>query len=193
MYARKDRIRTRELRLRAGEDGDVGLNRPYEIRWTTIQVVPHDLVMSDSAARRTIHDLVEQATARIERLEPDAAQAAMQEGAALVDIRSDSDRARDGIVPGSLHVPRTVLEWRLDPESDWRSPHAPELGDRVVLLCNHGFSSVLAAASLVDLGFGRAADVVGGFAAWRESGLPVAFVGDERQVPDALPGLGTPS
>jgi rhodanese-related sulfurtransferase len=146
--------------------------------------------MSDSATRRTIHDLVEQATARIERLEPDAAQVAVQEGAVLVDIRSDSDRARDGIVPGSLHVPRTVLEWRLAPESDWRSPHAPELGDRVVLLCNHGFSSVLAAASLVDLGFARAGDVVGGFTAWREAGLPVAPA--TGQEPGELPGMSRP-
>jgi rhodanese-related sulfurtransferase len=154
--------------------------------------VPHDLVMSDSGTRRTVHDLVEKATARIERLEPEAAQAAMQGGAVLVDIRSDSDRARDGIVPGSLHVPRTVLEWRLDPVSDWRSPHAPELADRVVLLCDHGFSSALAAASLVDLGFARAGDVVGGFAAWREAGLPVAFVGDARTEP-ALPGMSAPT
>jgi rhodanese-related sulfurtransferase len=152
--------------------------------------VPHDFVVSESASRRTVHELVQQAAARIERLEPAAAQGAMEEGAVLVDIRSDSDRERDGIVPGSLHVPRTVLEWRLDPESDWRSPHAPELGERVVVLCNHGFSSVLAAASLVDLGFVRAADVVGGFTAWREAGLPVAFVGDARPEPDALPGMG---
>lgn len=155
--------------------------------------MPHDLVMSESATRRTIHELVAQAAARIERLEPEAAQAAMREGAVLVDIRSDSDRSRDGIVPGSLHVPRTVLEWRLDPGSDWRSPHAPELGERVVVLCDHGFSSVLAAAMLVDLGFGRAADVVGGFAAWREAGLPVAFVEDARRDSDGVPGMGPPA
>ena len=155
--------------------------------------MPHDLVVTDSATRRTIHDLVGQASARIERLEPEAAHAAMQEGAVLVDVRSHSDRARDGIVPGSLHVPRTVLEWRLDPESDWRSPHSPDLGDRIVLLCDHGFSSVLAAASLLDLGFARAADVVGGFAAWREAGLPVAYVGDAPGAPDELPGMAPPA
>jgi rhodanese-related sulfurtransferase len=177
-----------DARLPAGH----GINGFYENRWTIAGVVPHDLVMSDSQARRTIRDVLEHATGRIDRLEPAAAQAAMAEGAVLVDIRSDSDRVRDGIVPGSLHVPRTVLEWRLDPESDWRSPHAPELGDRVVVLCNHGFSSVLAAASLVDLGFTRAADVVGGFAAWVEAGLPVAFVGAEDEAP-AAPGMGPPA
>jgi rhodanese-related sulfurtransferase len=149
--------------------------------------------MSEGATRRTVHELVEQAAARIERLEPAAAQAAMGEGAVLVDIRSDSDRERDGIVPRSLHVPRTVLEWRLDPDSAWRSPHAPGLGERVVVLCDHGFSSVLAAATLVDLGFAGAADVLGGFAGWREAGLPVAFVGDVRREPDGRPGMGPPA
>ena len=149
--------------------------------------------MGEGATRRTVHELVEQAATRIDRLEPAAAQAAMREGAVLVDIRSASDRERDGIVPGSLHVPRTVLEWRLDPGSDWRSPHAPQLGERVIVLCDHGFSSVLAAATLVELGFARAADVLGGFAAWREAGFPVAFVGDVRREPHERPGMGPPA
>lgn len=121
--------------------------------------------------RRTLDELVQDAAARIERLEPAAALAAMRDGATLVDIRSDSDRERDGIVPGSLHLPRTVLEWRLDPESRWRSPYAPSLEERVLLLCDHGCSSVLAASTLLELGFTRVGDVVGGFAAWRDAGL----------------------
>jgi rhodanese-related sulfurtransferase len=147
--------------------------------------------MSDSGTRRTVQDLVEQATGRIDRLAPEAAHAAMLDGAVLVDIRSDTARARDGIVPGSLHVPRTVLEWRLDPESAWRSPHAPKLGDHVVVLCDHGFSSVLAAASLADIGFERTADVVGGFEAWREAGLPIAGA-ETRVEPGELPGMSPP-
>jgi len=95
-------------------------------------------------------------------------------GAPLIDIRSDLDRERDGIVSGSLHIPRTVLEWRLDLDSSWRNPHVSGLGAQIVLLCDHGCSSVFAAATLVDLGFERAGDVVGGFAAWREAGLPTA-------------------
>lgn len=118
--------------------------------------------------------LMARAEARIERLEPEAAFAEMCDaGALLVDIRSDSDRARDGIVPGSLHVPRTVLEWRFEPGGAWRSPHACRLDERVILLCDHGCSSVLAAATLVELGYVRAADVVGGLAAWRQAGLPI--------------------
>jgi rhodanese-related sulfurtransferase len=66
-----------------------------------------------------------------------------------------------------------VLEWRLDPDSPSHAPEAPGLEDEVILVCNHGYSSILAAATLVDLGFARAGDVVGGFEAWAAAGLPV--------------------
>lgn len=144
------------------------------------------------AARRTLDELLEAAQARIERLEPLDALAAMERGALLVDIRSDSDRERDGIVPGSLHIPRTVLEWRLAPDSRWRNPHVGGLDRPVVLLCNHGYSSVLAAATLVDLGCAHAGDVVGGFAAWREAGLPTAQPRPSVGGPEELAGAGPP-
>lgn len=130
--------------------------------------------MAVGAKRRTLEELLDAARAQIERLEPAEAFAAAERGALLIDIRSDLDRERDGIVPGSLHIPRTVLEWRLDLDSSWRNPHVSGLGAQIVLLCDHGCSSVFAAATLVDLGFERAGDVVGGFAAWREAGLPTA-------------------
>ena len=142
--------------------------------------------------RRTLEDLLAEAEARIERLSPAAAAAALEEGAVLIDIRSDGDRERDGVVPGALHVPRTVLEWRLAPDSEWRSPHVGGLDGRIVLLCDHGCSSILAAATLVELGFGRAGDVVGGFAAWRAAGLPVVPAPGEPDTPSALPGMGPP-
>jgi rhodanese-related sulfurtransferase len=143
------------------------------------------------AARRTLDELLAEAGARIERLEPADALAELEEGACLVDIRSEAAREREGVVPGSLHVPRTVLEWRLEPDSPWRNPHAPGLGQRVVLFCDHGFSSVLAVATLLELGFERAADVVGGFAAWREAGLPTAPA-PPRRPEGELPGMGPP-
>ncbi len=136
--------------------------------------------------RRTLDDLLRQARRRIERLEPADAWAAAQAGACIVDIRA----APHEVVPGSLHVPRTVLEWRLDPESAWRSPHAPGLEERVLVLCDHGESSSLAAAALVDLGFTRAGDVIGGFAAWVAAGLPVSAAGPP---PHGLPGTGQPA
>ncbi len=141
--------------------------------------------------RRGLEDFLEGASARIDRLDPARAHAAMDDGAQLIDIRADSDRERDGIVPGSLHVPRTVLEWRLDPDSAWRNPHVGGLDARILLICHHGCSSLLAAATLVDLGFSRAGDVIGGFEAWREIGLPVVPA-PRRQSSSELPGMGPP-
>jgi rhodanese-related sulfurtransferase len=141
--------------------------------------------------RRTLEALLAEAEARIERHSPADAASAMEQGAVLIDIRSDDSRERHGVVPGALHVPRTVLEWRLDPGSPWRNPHVGDLDRRIVVLCDHGCSSVLAAASLADIGFTRAGDVVGGFAAWRESGLPVASAPARRDA-DELAGMGPP-
>ena len=68
---------------------------------------------------------------------------------------------------------RNVLEWRLDPDSDARDPRAPGLDEHVILMCNEGYQSSLAAATLQQLGFARATDLDGGFQAWRAAGLPV--------------------
>jgi len=145
-----------------------------------------------SSSRRTLRDLLAEAEARIERLAPDEAAVALSEGALLVDIRSAEAREQDGIVPGSLHVPRTVLEWRLDPGGAWRTPYVGGLEERVILICDHGCSSVLAAATLLDLGYVRAGDVVGGFAAWREAGLPVRPAPRHGRAPGELPGMHPP-
>ncbi len=97
----------------------------------------------------------------------------MADGATLIDIRSDSQIARDGTIPGALVIARNVLEWRLDPSSDARLADAPALDDHVILFCNEGYASSLAATTLQDLGFTRATDLDGGFQAWREAGLRV--------------------
>jgi rhodanese-related sulfurtransferase len=132
--------------------------------------------------RKSANELLDEARGKIDRLTPAEALVAAQDGALIVDIRSDRDREATGVVPGSVHVPRTVLEWRLDSGSDWRNPHLGELGRKVVLLCDHGYSSSLAAATLVELGL-NAADVIGGVEAWREAGLPVV-------PPTGRPGAG---
>ena len=142
--------------------------------------------------RRTLAQHLEAAQLRITRLDPVEALAAVEDGAILIDIRSDLDRARDGIVPGSLHIPRTVLEWRLDPDSEWRNPYVGGLEQRIVLLCDHGCSSILAAATLVDLGFDNAGDVIGGFAAWREAGLPTATSPQAERRDGELAGMRPP-
>jgi rhodanese-related sulfurtransferase len=139
---------------------------------------------------RTLAELIQQASEKIERLTPAEALEAMGDGALLVDIRSETARRRDGIVTGSLHIPRTVLEWRVAPDSEWRNPHVAD-DRRLILLCDHGWSSTLAAATLVDLGYPRTGDVVGGFAAWREAGLPVAEAPPSASRGD-LPGMGGP-
>jgi rhodanese-related sulfurtransferase len=144
------------------------------------------------AERQTLDQLLQAAQARIERVEPAEAFAATNRGALLIDIRSDLDREHDGIVPGSLHIPRTVLEWRLDPDSSWRNPHVGGLHRQILLLCDHGCSSSLAAATLVDLGFERAGDVIGGFAAWREALLPTAPAPPLHRRPGAPAGMGRP-
>lgn len=142
--------------------------------------------------RRTLDELLQAAAATITRLRPDEAAAALAHGARLIDIRSDADRERDGVVPGSLHIPRTVLEWRLAPDSAWRNPHAPDVDEQVILVCDHGCSSVLAAATLVELGFTRAGDVIGGYAAWREAGLITAPAQSCRRASGELAGMRPP-
>jgi rhodanese-related sulfurtransferase len=118
-----------------------------------------------------IDEVLARARSRIARYTP--AQAA-ESDVLLVDLRSETERERDGIIPGSVHVPRSVLEWRCDPESGWSNPHVADRSLRLVLVCAHGFSSSLAAASLVDLGFEHVGDLEGGFEAWKAAGLPVA-------------------
>ena len=136
-------------------------------------------------ARTSIDDLLAQARRRLTRLDPAAALDAMGAGATLIDIRSDSQIAEDGVIAGALVIPRNVLEWRLDPASTHRHPCAPGLDDQVILMCNEGYQSSLAAATLQDLGFARATDLDGGFQAWRAAGLPIARTsGDERGPPD---------
>ena len=123
--------------------------------------------------RMTIHELLETARSGLDPLSPARAQQAMRSGSALIDIRSDRQVARDGTIAGALVIARNVLEWRLDPASGHRHPQAPGLTDHVILLCDEGYQSSVAAATLQQLGFTRATDVDGGFQAWRQVGLPV--------------------
>jgi rhodanese-related sulfurtransferase len=122
----------------------------------------------------TIDDMLAAARARLTRLAPAAALAAQTEGAALIDIRTERQCDADGVIPGALRIERNVFEWRLDPASAHRHPEAPSRDDQVIVICDEGYQSSLAAATLQDLGFARATDLEGGFQAWRAAGLPVA-------------------
>jgi rhodanese-related sulfurtransferase len=122
---------------------------------------------------RPISEVLEQARSRLDRLGPAEAWAAVRDGALLVDIRPQAQRAAEGEVPGALIIERNVLEWRLDPASDARLPEAGSYDLRVVVMCSAGYTSSLAAASLQDLGLSAATDLDGGFQAWARAGLPV--------------------
>jgi rhodanese-related sulfurtransferase len=122
---------------------------------------------------RTIDELLADARARLTRLDPGEAAAAVREGALIVDIRSESQRAADGVVPGAVFVARNVLEWRCDPNSEHRDPRIDGRERQLILMCNEGYQSSLAAATLHDLGLTRTTDLAGGFQAWRAAGLPV--------------------
>jgi rhodanese-related sulfurtransferase len=119
----------------------------------------------------TVEELLEAARARIAPLGPAEAAAARDAGAVLVDIRPHAFRAAEGEIDGALVVERNVLEWRLAPESEWRLPEAGA-DVQVVLFCNDGYASTLAADVLRQLGVTRATDVAGGFRAWAAAGLP---------------------
>jgi rhodanese-related sulfurtransferase len=124
------------------------------------------------ARPRSVEEILGEARARLRRLGPREASEAMRAGALLVDIRSQAQRAGQGLVPGALHVERNVLEWRFDPRSSARLPQA-SYGLRVIVMCVEGYTSSLAAASLQDLGVAGATDLAGGFRAWQRAGLPV--------------------
>lgn len=125
-------------------------------------------------ARTTIDDLLEAARARLDRVTVDDVEAALAAGALLVDVRSDAQRAADGVIPDAIFHPRNVLEWRCDPASGHDDPRlSSDLDRRLIVVCNEGYQSSLAAATLQDLGFTRATDLSGGFQAWSAAGLPV--------------------
>ena len=122
----------------------------------------------------TIDDLLERAREDLQRVTPEEAAAAVAErDALLLDIRADSQRAADGTVPQARFVARNVLEWRLDPACEHRDPDLASYERPVILMCNEGYQSSLAAATLRQLGV-AATDMVGGFQAWRDAGLPTA-------------------
>ena len=125
--------------------------------------------------RRTVHDVVFDARARIKRTTADELAAGLRtsEPPIVVDTRTAIDRDNFGVIAGSIHVPRTVVEWHLDPANGYRHPSVSSFDQPLVVVCNGGYSSSLAAASLLDLGFLDVADLVGGMRAWTGAGRPV--------------------
>jgi len=121
----------------------------------------------------TIDTVLAAARSRLTRLSPAEARRAVQSGALLVDIRPQAQREAEGEIPGATIVERNVLEWRFDPASTARLPVA-SYDLQVIIFCSEGYTSSLAAASLLDLGVRHATDLEGGFRAWESAGLPVS-------------------
>lgn len=116
----------------------------------------------------SIDEYLEAARARLSRVAPEDLETAVAAGALAVDIRPERNRVEDGAMPGALVIDRGVLEWRLAPSSDHRIVDL-EPGQRVILFCNEGYQSSLAAVALLDLGVEGATDLIGGYRAWRET------------------------
>lgn len=98
---------------------------------------------------------------------------AVGDGALIVDIRPEYQRRADGEIPGAIVIERNHLEWRLHPKSAGRIPEATDARVHWVVICDEGYASSLAAATLRDIGLTAATDVVGGFRAWRAARLPI--------------------
>jgi rhodanese-related sulfurtransferase len=146
--------------------------------------------------RMTVDDLLAEARGMLpHRPGPAEALAAQAKGALLVDIRGDDQRRADGLIPGALVLPRNSLEWRCDPKSQWRHPEMNDWSRPLILICNQGFQSSLAAATLHRLGLVNATDLDGGFVAWAAASSPLLPAGQASVPalagPDRAPSIWT--
>jgi rhodanese-related sulfurtransferase len=114
-----------------------------------------------------VERVLEESRRHLLRVQPEDLAAEVAAGAMVVDIRPAENRDTEGLMPGALVVDRNVLEWRLDPTSPDRIPESDDPDRRVILFCNEGYASSLAAETLQRVGLRRATDLVGGYRAWR--------------------------
>lgn len=128
--------------------------------------ISDDGVAKDPLRTLTIDQLLLESRAGLERIHPADLEREIAAGALVVDTRPAEQRERDGDLPGAVVIDRNVLEWRLDPSSPHRLPFAGDPTRRIVIVCNEGYSSSLAAHTLQRLGLPRATDLIGGFQAW---------------------------
>jgi len=124
------------------------------------------------ATLTTVEEMRAEAEAEIDRLSPAEAHRATQNGDLMIDIRPLEQRQRDGLVPRAAIVDRNVLEWRLDPEGEHRNPDLARRDRRIILICDEGYQSVLAAATLRRFGL-DSFDVIDGVQGWMAAGLPL--------------------
>lgn len=131
---------------------------------------------SPTRPRKGYRQLIAEAEAEIEVLDPAGLQALLKDPDTLVvDVRELSELRREGVIPGAFHAPRAFLEFWADPDGDY---HKPELssGRHLVLYCAVGMRSALAAHALHRMGFDRVGHLRGGFRGWVAAGGPVGAV-----------------
>ncbi|TWP53524.1 rhodanese-like domain-containing protein [Lentzea tibetensis] len=126
----------------------------------------------------SVDAFLEDARAEITRVSPEEADGLRRLGGLIVDIRPHHNRLAEGEIEGSVVVERIVLEWRLDPSGDWRLPGFTK-DTPVIVVCNEGYSSSLAARDLKRIGLPKATDLIGGYRAWRAAGLPIREGGSQ--------------
>lgn len=150
-----------------------------EQRWSDWDCRPYDgggfvVSVHRRTARYNVHDMLFAARATIRRVTPVELLDDLRGGRPplVVDTRTAGDRERFGVIDGAIHVPRTVVEWHLDPANGYRHPAVRSFDQPIVVVCNDGYSSSLSAANLARIGFTDVADMVGGMTAWRVAGLP---------------------
>ena len=122
---------------------------------------------------KTADQLLAEARSRIVRYLPSEAAGAQAAGATIIDLRCHDDRLAEGSLPGAVTVALSVLPWHVDPEAENTDARVNNRAATMILVCNDGYSSSLAAATMVDMGFAGVGDIDGGFRAWSAAGLPV--------------------
>jgi rhodanese-related sulfurtransferase len=128
-----------------------------------------------------IEMMLENARIGLSRVHPQDLAAEVAAGALVVDTRPFEQRQSDGGLPGALVIDRNVLEWRLDPTCPDHIPEVSDAGRRIIIVCDQGYSSSLAAATLRQLGLDYACDLVGGFQAWKNHSSPDLALGESAR------------
>ena len=122
---------------------------------------------------KTVEQLLHEARSLLpHRCSPEETLNEIDAGTLVIDIRGDEQQRQDGLIPKTMVIRRNVLEWRCDPVCPWRHQLITDHGRKIIIFCNEGYQSSLAAANLQRLGLIHATDMVGGFSSWKESGLP---------------------
>ncbi len=154
-------------RVDAGETGDRAWIAMADPEGNEFCVCPGPALPPDTlCSGQSIDELLAAARGRLDRIAPNALTTEHANGALIIDIRPAEQRTRDGELPDAIVIDRNVLEWRLDPQSEYRISQITGYDTRIVIVCNEGYSSSLAAATLQELGLHRATDMIGGFQAW---------------------------